>query len=85
MSNLIDFSHLLFKETLDIPAADWLMQNIYFDRNVSPNSPGNLDLSRQPWAREILESAMDPRINNIDLVMRCTNGQNNTTDVDMVT
>lgn len=75
MSDLADFSHLLYKETLDIPAADWLEQNIYFDNNVSPNSPGNLDLSRQPWAKEILDSAMDPRINELNLVMGAQTGK----------
>lgn len=75
MSDLADFSHLLYKETLDIPAADWLEQNIYFDNNVSPNSPGNLDLSRQPWAKEILDSAMDPRTNELNLVMGAQTGK----------
>lgn len=70
MSNINDLSHLLYKETLDIPAHKWLEENIYFDSNVSPNSPGNLDLSRQPWANEILEASMDPRIQNIDMVFR---------------
>ena len=65
---ITNYSNLLFKETLDIPAADWLEENIYFDSQVSPNSPGNLDLSRQPWAKEILEAAMDPRINDINMV-----------------
>lgn len=75
MSRITNLSHLLFKETLDIPAADWLEQNIYFDTNVSPNSPGNLDLSRQPWAKEILESAMDPRNEDINLVMGAQTGK----------
>lgn len=75
MSNLTDFSHLLYKETLDIPAADWLENNIYFDANVSPNSPGNLDLSRQPWAKEILDAAMDPRNNELNLVMGAQTGK----------
>lgn len=68
MSNLTDFSYLLYKETLDISPSTWLEEHVYFDRSVSPNAPGNLDLSRQPWAREILEAAMDPRTNEINLV-----------------
>ena len=75
MSDLTDFSHLLYKETLDIPAADWLESNIYFDSNVSPNAPGNLDLTRQPWAREILDAAMVPRNNEIDLVFGAQTGK----------
>lgn len=70
-----DFSNLLFKETLDIPAADWLEKNIYFDANVSPNAPGQLDLSRQPWAREILDTFMDPRIDDINLVFGAQSGK----------
>lgn len=84
MSNLTNYSSLLYKETLDIPAAEWLERNIYFDTNVSPNSPGNLDLSRQPWANEILESAMDPRNNEINLVMRKSDGKDHTTYAYMV-
>lgn len=75
MSNLTNYSSLLYKETLDIPAADWLCQNVYFDSSVSPNSPGNLDLSRQPWSHEILEAAMDPRNNEINLVMGAQTGK----------
>lgn len=72
---MTDLSSLLYKETLNIPAADWLEQHIYFDSNVSPNAPGNLDLSSQPWAREILDNAMDPRINDIKLVFGSQTGK----------
>ena len=70
-----NFSSLLFKETLDKQPADWLEENIYFDANVSPNAPGNLDLSQQPWAKEILDSMMDPRINDINLVFGAQTGK----------
>lgn len=75
MTKLKDYSNLLFKETLDSTAAEWLCANIYFDNNVSPNSPGNLDLSRQPWAYEILEAAMDPINNEINLLMGAQTGK----------
>lgn len=70
-----DYSHLLFKETLDIPAWEWLENNVYFSSDVSPNSPGNLDLSRQPWAKDILEATQDPRNTNIDLVFGAQTGK----------
>lgn len=46
-----DLSHLLFRPTLDQSAADWLENHIYLPREVSPNAPGRLDLSRQHWMR----------------------------------
>lgn len=70
-----DFSQLLFNETLDIDASLWLEQNVYFPREVSPNAAGNLDLSQQPWARQILEDVTDPRVQEITLVFGAQTGK----------
>lgn len=63
-----DFSSLLYNPVLNEHPVDWLESHIYLPRETSPNQPGMISLRRQPWAREILEAVMDPRINEIDLV-----------------
>lgn len=73
MSNA--FTDLLFNQTLDIPAADWLEQNIYIPRQVSPNAAGNLNLSNQPWMRAILQDVADPRTKEITLVFGAQTGK----------
>lgn len=40
----------------------YLEETIYLSDEVSPNKPGYLDLSGQPWARQILNSVLDPSI-----------------------
>lgn len=70
-----NYAHLLYKETLDEDAYRWLEKNIYMPREVSPNAPGQLNLSSQPWAREILESTQNPKVSNIELVMGAQTGK----------
>ena len=70
-----DLSNLLFRPTLDEPAGEWLEKNIYLSREVSPNNPGKLDLSRQPWMRGILEAVVNPRVREINLLMGAQNGK----------
>ena len=70
-----NYSNLLYKDTLDTEAATWLEQNIYMPREVSPNAPGQLNLSAQPWIRDILESVIDPRTKEINLVMGAQTGK----------
>ena len=40
----------------------YLESFIYMDETVSPNAPGFLSLDGQPWAREILDSVVDPTV-----------------------
>lgn len=70
-----NYSKLLYKDTLDTEAATWLEDNIYLPREVSPNAPGQLNLTAQPWMREILESVTDPRTKEINLVMGAQTGK----------
>ena len=70
-----NYSKLLYKDTLDTDAATWLEDNIYLPREVSPNAPGQLNLTAQPWMREILESVTDPRTKEINLVMGAQTGK----------
>ena len=70
-----NYSKLLYKDTLDTEAAEWLENNIYLPREVSPNSPGQLNLTAQPWMREILESVADPRTKEVNLVMGAQTGK----------
>lgn len=70
-----DLSYLLYKDVLDIPAGEWLEQNIYMNKEVSPNAPGQLTLERQPWMRQILDSCMDPRTRQVELVMGAQTGK----------
>lgn len=68
-------SHLLFRDVLEEPPADWLERNIYMPREVSPNAPGMLSLSGQPWAREILRTIDDPKTQEVELVMGAQTGK----------
>lgn len=70
-----DYSNLLFNETLDEPVVDWLEKNVYLNREVSPNAAGNLSLKNQPWMKQILESVLDPRIQEINLVFGAQTGK----------
>ena len=70
-----DYSNLLFNETLDEPVVDWLEKNVYLSREVSPNAAGNLSLKNQPWMKQILESILDPRIQEINLVFGAQTGK----------
>lgn len=70
-----DFSNLLFRPTLDIAASKWLEENIYLSREVSPNQPGKLDLSRQPWMAAILDAVVNPKVREISLLMGAQNGK----------
>lgn len=72
---IANFENLLFNETLDEAPADWLQQNIYFSREVSPNAAGNLNLSNQPWMNEILDCVIDPRVQEINLVFGAQTGK----------
>ena len=66
-----DFISLLERDICDDPI-EWLEENIYLDNVVSPNAPGQLTLSGQPWAHQILRDVMDPSIQHITL---CTGAQ----------
>lgn len=70
-----DFSNLLYSDTLDESAHSWLEKNVYFPREVSPNAPGFLNLDSQPWMKEILDSVMDPRVKEINLVFGAQTGK----------
>lgn len=49
--------------------AQWLENNIYFDNIVSPNNAGNLSLTHQPWARDILNQVLNP--NSKEIILAC--------------
>lgn len=70
-----NYSSLLYKDTLDTTAATWLQENVYMPREVSPNAPGNLNLTQQPWMYDILESIIDPRVKEVNLVMGAQTGK----------
>lgn len=66
MSITDDFLNLLSRDVCDDPV-QWLQDNIYLDSIVSPNSPGPLSLSGQPWADQIIRDVADPSISHITL------------------
>ncbi len=66
-----DFMSLLTRDIIDDPI-EWLESNIYLDASVSPNAPGPLTLSGQPWARQIILDVANPEIDHITL---CTGAQ----------
>lgn len=68
-------SHLLYRDVLTEPPADWLERNIYMSREVSPNAPGMLSLAGQPWAREILRVIDGPKTQEVELVMGAQTGK----------
>ena len=68
-------AHLLYRDVLDIPADQWLEQHVYLSREVSPNAPGNLSLTGQPWAREILRTIASPYTREVELVMGAQTGK----------
>ena len=50
-------------------AAEWVQDNIYLNAEVSPNKPGKLNLTRQPWMKEILQAFLDPSITELYMCM----------------
>ncbi len=53
----------------------WVEENISFPPVISPNAPGRVSLSRQPWAREILEAVLDKTVEHLYLVMGTQTGK----------
>lgn len=66
-------------ETLITPTCDdavaWLEGNLTLPREVSPNSPGQLSLARQPWMHEILRAFLNPGLTHLTLVMGTQTGK----------
>lgn len=56
----------------------WVEANLRFPAEVSPMRPGAVDLSRQPWMRQVLEDVLNPGIEHIHLVMGTQTGKTTT-------
>ena len=54
---------------------EWIESNLIFPRQCSPSSPGPISLARQPWMAEILETALDPSVEHIYMVMGTQTGK----------
>ena len=57
---------------------EWVERNLTFPPEVSPMRPGAVDLSRQPWMRQVLEDVLDPGVEHIHLVMGTQTGKTTT-------
>lgn len=48
--------------TSEFNASQWVEENIRVGSDVSPNMPGLVSFSKQPWARQILADFLDPAV-----------------------
>lgn len=67
----------LFTPVCDDPVA-WVEQRLSFPLCVSPSAPGPINLTRQPWMREILESFLNPSIEHLHMAMGTQTGKTTT-------
>lgn len=53
----------------------WLQSNLSMPLEVSPNNPGPLSLTAQPWMAEPLRAWLDPAVTHLHLVMGTQTGK----------